>query len=304
MNDVMRILTADPDGTPNVPHPGLRHGVAAVGVSTLASQWYCEQKIDLKYLHPEVRIVSPALERGTEGHHALSADAAPIARQELEARLSSGEDVYLQESRFTAPIHDAPVIGVPDLIHLKGRDARLILEFKFSRRDTLFLDRFIQAQTYGLLLEGSGYKMDGAVCVVGVLPSPGMRDPGGSTRDALRKNGVLDTILGRSALLRDRLIRSPGSLVSLRTREVGSGTLHAFRYDPLSARRHLRWAIDYWQGRREAVPTTHASKCRSCAFNAAGLCAKARSIPDPRLSVQPRVFDGRPSLEVRWQESP
>jgi hypothetical protein len=300
----MRILTADQDGAAKAPHPGLRHGIPGVGVSTLAGQWYCELKIDLKYRHPELSIVSPALERGTEGHGAFSADAVPMSREELEARVRGGEDVYLQESRFAAPIHDAPVVGVPDLVHLRGRDARLVLEFKFSRRDDLFIDRFIQAQTYGLLLEGNGYRMDEAVCVVGVLPSPASREADRSKMDYLRRDGVLAKILERSAGLRERLIRSPRALFSLRSTEEGSGTLHAFRYDPNGARRHLRWALDYWLERREAVPTKHASKCRSCAFNAAGLCEKARSGPDPRLSVQPAILDGRPMLEVRWQESP
>jgi hypothetical protein len=295
----MRILTEDQDGAAKAPHPGLRHGVPGVGVSTLASQWYCELKIDLKYRHPELSVVSPALERGTEGHLAMSAGAVPISRDELEARVQGGEDVYLQESRFTARVHETPVIGAPDLVHLRGRDARLVLEFKFSRRDDLFIDRFIQAQSYGLLLEGSGYRMDETVCVLGVLPSPAPGDPGGSKMDALRKDGVLGTILERSAQLRERLLRSPRSLFSLRSTDAAIGTLHAFRYDPTTARRHLRWALDYWQGRREAVPTTHASKCRRCAFNAAGLCAKARSAPDPRFLVQPAILDGRPMVEVR-----
>ncbi|HVE38661.1 MAG TPA: hypothetical protein VNM14_02155 [Planctomycetota bacterium] len=299
----MRILTDDQDGAAKAPHPGLRHGVPGVGVSTLASQWYCELKIDLKYRHPELSIVSPAMERGTEGHGAFSADAVPMSREELEARLRDGEDVYLQESRFRAPIHDAPVVGIPDLVHLRGREARLVLEFKFSRRDDLFIDRFIQAQTYGLLLEGSGYGMNEAVCVVGVLKSPASRGADESKMESLRKDGVLGTILERSAALRERLLGSPRHLFSLRTTEERSGTLHAFRYDPATARRHLRWALDYWLERREAVPTKHASKCRSCAFNAAGLCGKARCGPDPRISVQPVILDGRPMLEVRWQES-
>ena len=300
----MRILSEEPKRAAAPPGRTLRHGVPGIGVSTLASQWYCELKIDLKHRHPEVSISSPALERGTQGHGAFSADAVPISREELDARVRDGEDIYLQESRFTAPIHDAQVIGVPDLIHLKGRDARLVLEFKFSRRDDLFIDRFIQAQTYGLLLEGSGYRMDEAVCVVGVLPSPASRERDESKMDFLRRDGVLRKILDRSAALSKRLFHSPGRRFSLRSTEEGSGTLHAFRYEPATARRHLRWAMDYWQERREAVATTHSSKCRSCGFNAAGLCAKARSAPDPRLLVQPAILDGRPMLEVRWQESP
>ena len=288
----MRILSKDPAAQPGGPPSGLRHGVPGIGVSTLAGQWYCEMKVDLKYRHPEIAIRSPALERGTAGHGAFSAGAVPMAADELRERIEKGEDIYLQESRFAAPIHGAPVVGVPDLVHLRGRDARLVLEFKFSKRDDLFIDRFIQTQSYGLLLEGTGYRMDDTVCVVGVLPS----------RET--KEGVLQRILERSAELSDRLRSSPRRVFALREREPGSGTLHAFRFEPRTARLHLRWALDYWKERREAIATTHPSKCRTCAFNAARVCPKARTGPDPRLSVQPAILDGRPMVEVRWQESP
>lgn len=282
--------------------PALRHGVSGVGVSTLAGQWYCELKVDLKFRHPEISVVSPALARGTAGHGALSADAVPMTPDELAARVRLGEDIFLQESRFSAPIHGAAVIGVPDLVHLRGRDARLVLEFKFSRRDDLFIDRFIQAQAYGLLLEGSGYGMDDTVCVVGVLPSPPSRSPDETAVDRLRKEGVLDRILERCAELRERIVRSPRRIFSLRSREE-SGTLHAFRFEPLGAKRHLRWALDYWNQRREAVATRHASKCRVCPYNAARVCSKARAAPDARFQVLPAILDGRPTLEVRWQEA-
>ena len=287
----MRILSGGPEEA--AAPSGLRHGVAGVGVSTLAGQWYCELKVDLKYRHPEISVVSPAMARGTAGHGALAADAVPMTPEELEVRVRLGEDVFLQESRFTAPIHEATVVGVPDLIHLQGRDARLVLEFKFSKRDDLFIDRFIQAQTYGLLLEGSGYGMEQTVCVIGVLPS----------RDQLRQERTLDQVLERCAELCERIARSPRHVFSLCSRGE-SGTLHAFRFDSRTAKNHLRWALDYWKERREAVATRHASKCRVCPFNAARVCSKARAAPDDRFRVLPAILDGRPTLEVKWQEGP
>jgi hypothetical protein len=261
-------------------------------------------KIDLKYRHPEITVVSPAMELGTAGHGVFSADAVPVSRGELEELVRRGEDVYLQESRFAAPLLDAPVVGVPDLVHLKGSEARLVLEFKFSKRDDLFVDRFVQAQTYALLLEASGYRTDETVCVVGVLPSRARRDPEESAMGHLRKEGVLRRILDRSDDISGRLRRSPRHVFSLRSTEEASGTLHAFRFEPRTARGHLRWALDYWLQRREAVATTHAAKCRGCAFNAARVCPKARVGPDPRLTVRPAILDGRPMLEVRRQEAP
>ncbi len=81
-----------PDPAPPAP---LRHGVARVGVSTLAAQWYCELKIDLAFRHPEVVERTAAMEAGTLGHRELSADARPISAEALEAEIRAGREILL-----------------------------------------------------------------------------------------------------------------------------------------------------------------------------------------------------------------
>jgi hypothetical protein len=268
----------DAPSPPLLPERALRHGVPGVGVSTLASQWYCELKVDLEFRHPGVSAVTPAMEEGIAGHEALSAGAVPLSREELDQRLLAGRDVDLQESPFAASIHDAAVVGVPDLVRLRGRDARLVLEFKFSKHDALFMDRFVQAEAYALLLRQSGFGTDGTVCVVGILPPSAAGEDDGSRIDALRRGGVLEKLLERSDGMADRFARSPRSRFSLHSWEK-SGALHAFRFEAATAERHLRWALDYWKQRREAVATRNSSKCRVCPFNAARLCPQARVRP-------------------------
>ena len=280
MRDPLRILSAAPER----PVTGaLRHGVSGVGVSTLASQWYCELKVDLEFRHAGIAPVTPEMEEGTAGHRALSAGAVPMTREELDDRILAGREVDLQESPFAAAIQEATVVGIPDLIRLRGRDARLILEFKFSRHDELFMDRVVQAEAYALLLRQSGFATDGAVCVVAILPPTAAGTTGGSRIDDLRRGGVLEKILDRSEEMAERLTRSSQSRFSLHSAE-DSGMLHAFRFDPRAAQSRLGWALDYWKQRREAVATRSASKCRVCPFNAARLCPRARVAPRQEAS--------------------
>jgi hypothetical protein len=112
--------------------------------------------------------------------------------------------------------------------------------------------------------------------VVAILPPQEAGGDDESRIDALRQGGVLGRILERSDRMAERLSLRARSRASLHAGEE-SATLHAFRFDPRTAQRHLRWALDYWKRRREAVATRSASKCRVCPFNAARLCPQSRA---------------------------
>jgi hypothetical protein len=284
---------------PSRPGP-LRHGRHQVGVSTLASQWYCELRIDLKHLHPEIRTWSPALDHGTAAHEQLSAEAAVISRADLEKDVAEGKELYLQESRFEADIDGVPVVGVPDLVHLNGRRCDLVLEMKFSRRPSLFLDRYIQAQAYGLLLERNGFVLDRTPCVVGVVQVPfeGDRD---DKLDYLYRNGVLESILDRCRDLRHReplgwAGRGERNPVTLR---AGPVTLQAVPYNPAAVLGHLRWAFDFWKSLREPSAADSAAKCKVCPYNAARVCGQAKAPPDGAFDLRRIREEGQEFLDVR-----
>lgn len=288
--------------TKEAPVPGpLRHGRSQVGVSTLAAQWYCEQKIELQHRHPEIRPRLAALDRGSEAHEQLSADAVRITREDLERDVAAGKELFLQETRFEADIEGVSVVGVPDLVHLQGRRCDLVLELKFSRRPTLFVDRFIQAQTYGLLLDRNGYELRGTPCVVGVVPSPAGDGAREDKLDALKRTGLLHAILDRCRDLRRSEPwgwKSRGIANPLTLRE-GPATLQAFPFDPAAVLGHLRWAFDYWKSLREPTATDMAAKCKVCPYNAARVCRFARSAPDRAFRLRPyRDEEGRELLEV------
>jgi hypothetical protein len=278
------------------PPSALRHGVARVGVSTLAAQWYCELKIDLAFRHPDVVERTPAMEAGALGHRELSADARPIPREALEAEIRAGRDIVLQESRFDGILDGVPVVGVPDLVDLQGRRCRFVLELKFSRRADLFIDRFVQAQTYALLLSQGGFETEGTVCVVGVVPTG--RPESARRLRGLREEGVLDGILDRCRAVAAAMEADAGGLSSPQTVRHAGVTLQAFRFDRPQAVKHLAWALEYWRGRREPVPTPHAAKCRVCPFNAARLCPRPRAAS--AVAGRPPAAAPAPPRPRRW----
>ncbi|GAB3022290.1 hypothetical protein GCM10025298_07430 [Natronobiforma cellulositropha] len=54
------------------------------------------------------------------------------------------------------------------------------------------------------------------------------------------------------------------------THELGSdpkAILHVHDYDPITYIEDLDWALEYWRGNRDPIPTTKPAKCRACVYN-------------------------------------
>ncbi len=48
--------------------------------------------------------------------------------------------------------------------------------------------------------------------------------------------------------------------------QIGETSVHLNRYVSAEAERELGWAIDFWKGAREAIPTKNPRKCRNCEY--------------------------------------
>lgn len=235
-------------------------------VSTLSQQRYCEKKVDLAMQFPEVEPTSPAMERGTEGHARLEEGAAPITREEIEASLHRGERLTLFEFPMEGVWEEIPIWGRPDLIWLEGRAAQILVEFKFSRHSNLFPSQQTQANLYGWLLQQNQFDISSLLCAVAIFPAtlPQTTPP---------PTDLIEEILGATERLRVRTFRSAVPIL----RRERSFTLHLFPFRPEIAERDLRWAIDYWRGKRDPEPSSSINKCRICRFNAEALCDQALS---------------------------
>jgi hypothetical protein len=242
----------------------LRHRQEILMVSTLSQQRYCEKKVDLTMQYPGVEPTSPAMEIGTEGHAHLEEGAIPIGREEIDASLRQGKSLTLFEFPMEGVWEEIPIWGRPDLVQLKGRSARLLIEFKFSRRSNLFPSQQTQANLYGWLLRQNRFEVDSLLCAVAIFPA---------TISHLKPlpTDLIEKLLQVTEQLRAKTFRSAVPIL----RQESLFTLHLFPFRPEIAERDLRWAVDYWREKREPEPSGSINKCRICRFNAEALCDQA-----------------------------
>ena len=100
----------------------LRHGLEVLWPSELADQFYCEYKVDLKQLHPEVQIDTPALELGEASHAALMSHAEPVTPAEIEQSVRAGKKLAICEWALEGHFHGVPIRGRPDFFAFEGKN--------------------------------------------------------------------------------------------------------------------------------------------------------------------------------------
>lgn len=256
-----------------------------VSVSTLANQFYCEMQVHLARTHT-LRTESAELAAGSAGHAAFEAEAEEITVEEIQKSISAGEPLELVEMPLSAEVHGVRVVGRADRIHLTGRRARMVLEFKFSSRRELFPSHVVQVEAYGRMLEADGFRTDGLVHAVAVLPRG--REVTDGLAAAISARAEAAAAQGLSATDARPPTGAPDPLLGLTVRRVEEEALGlwVFRHSRARAERDLAWALSYWTGRRAPEGTRSRGKCRACPFNAARLCEVSQAPPDGRYAVQ------------------
>jgi hypothetical protein len=94
----------------------LRHGLTCLWPSEIADQSYCEYKVHLKRLHPEVRIELSSLELGEANHTALVSQVEPITPAEIEQSIRTGKKLAICEWVLEGCFHGVRIRGRPDVI--------------------------------------------------------------------------------------------------------------------------------------------------------------------------------------------
>lgn len=259
--------------------------IPRVSVSTLANQFYCEMQVHLARSHA-LRTESAELAAGAAGHAAFEAEAEEISPEEINRAITAGEPLELVEMPLSAEVHGVRIVGRADRIHLEGKRATLVLEFKFSGRRELFPSHIVQVEAYGRMLEANGFSTDRLVYAVAVLP-----------RGRKVTDGLAAQIAERAfRAARDGLSMTdprpptgaPDPLAGLTARRIDDEAfgLWVFRHHRARVERDLSWALHYWSGRRAPEGTASRGKCRACPFNAATLCEAAKAPPDGRYAVK------------------
>ena len=261
-----------------------------VSVSTLSNQFYCEMQVHLARTH-SLRTESVELAAGAAGHAAFEAEAEVISPEEIKRAITAGEALELVEMPLSAEIHGVRLVGRADRIHLEGRRARLVLEFKFSGRRELFPSHVVQVEAYGKMLEANDFQTDRLLHCVAVLPRGRKVTDGLAATIAERAVAAAGDGLSASDLRPP--VGMPDPLAGLTYRRVDDDAfgLWVFRHHRARAERDLQWALSYWSGERAPEGTISRGKCKACPFNAANLCEAAKAPPDGRYAV--RKTEGR-----------
>jgi hypothetical protein len=275
----------------------LRHGLIHLWPSEIASQFYCEYKVHLKRIHPEVQIELPPLELGEMSHAVIVSQAEPVTPAEIEHSIRTGKKLAICEWVLEGSFHGIPIRGRPDFFAFEGKKALLLLDFKFSGAKKPFRDHEVQVEIYALLAQSMGFSTEQLCLGIVLFPPTGfgtsLRDTVESKADMLRsrnEDGTLHKISQQCEQARQELLIDGHKKTTI-TAEGWTASL--FRYDSNKAASDLNWALGYWLQEREPIPVKRwPQKCFACPLNAVGVCEHALREPDPSFEVQ-RCPDGR-----------
>lgn len=210
----------------------LRFGLPAVSVSDIASQFYCERKVEFRYTVGRVRTQEMA--EGKSRHAKLVERALKKPPEEILRSALEGRPVWASEFFLASSFGGTLVTGKPDALVFEGGRPVRVVEYKFTDSRVPAHYHHVQARMYCLILRALG----------------------------------MDTSRLRYAIL----LLPPSSVPSFdRLSELvmrGGSEEGAFLFEPdwERGRRELAWALAYWRGEREARPTATRSRCNSCEY--------------------------------------
>jgi PD-(D/E)XK nuclease superfamily len=232
----------------------LRHGSSFVGVSTLASQYYCEYKVENEFAFGEVP--TEAKETGTELHDEL----VPTVEMTADAftRLVSRKEPSYAVLNVWGTVGGLRLVGTPDhVVWSEGRPLWLV-ELKTTRGDPnpLWEDQENQARIYGALLDQMGFDCSELRLAVVRLKTDALSDEERKGWAVRVSNALMN-----------------GRIDALEAEHRGTMKVYQMMHDRRLAEKAIAAKRGYWTGEREPTSSTSAGKCRACEYRA--VCAKS-----------------------------
>jgi len=207
----------------------------------IAEQYYCEEQVELELVRGEV--ATPEMDEGKWIHEVVLA-MKPAKLEELVTRIISGER-YGCSLPLLAEVEGVPVAGVPDLLVFEGGKPVEVIELKTAEKipSSPWINNKVQALIYGLLLDLMGFDCSSlklSVCYV-------------------RRGWELLPLLGLA-------LAPKGAWKELEEEYPNDLRVFTFSYNRSEAESMVRWALSYWRGEREPIPTRKPEKCARCAY--------------------------------------
>lgn len=214
-----------------------------VMASDIAGQYFCEKKVEMRYLHGEIETARKTL--GTEAHEKLLEGTIKIKREELWRTIYGKEPVLVSEMLLISKYRNLILVGRPDAVFFYQGHPLFIFEYKFSKSRRPFRDHHVQAKTYGILLRNMGFNTDRLMYVIV------MAEPKAKNSERLR-NSVIETTVKNG--------QNEGII------DTENAKIYVNKFDYNDAERDLEWALGFWIMQRDAIPTRNQNKCRSCEY--------------------------------------
>lgn len=220
-----------------------RFNRSMVIASDIAGQYFCEKKIELEYLHGKKDTEAKLL--GIEGHEKLLEGSAEIEHGEMFKKIFGKQPIVALEMLLLAKHKDALLGGKPDSVLFFKGFPLIIYEYKFSRRRIAYPSYYVQARTYGLLLENMGFDTSRLFYAIVVADATARQDASlrENVRIAIMDNGFKEAIIN-----------------------LGNATIFLHKFNHIEAEKAVDWALEFWQNKRKALPTDNVFKCRSCEY--------------------------------------
>jgi len=234
--------------------PEFRHGLALVGVSALAGQYYCEYKVENEFALGE--IPTEAKEIGTELHDELipGVEVTP----ENFVKLVSAKKPSYGVLRVWGNVWGIRLVGMPDhVIWSEGRPLWLV-ELKTTKGDPnpLWEDQEAQVRIYGLLLDSMGFDCSSLQLALVRLKA----------RELSEEDRTLWIQRVSDALIE-------GKVGDLETSLNGVMKVHLLAHEKGVAEANVAGKRGYWTSERDPTSSTSVGKCRACEY--VSVCPKS-----------------------------
>jgi len=226
------------------PVGNLRFGRKMVRVSDIAKQYYCEKALELSYLKPLPQ--TKRMAEGVKGHVAIASTAKPMTHEEAvkEAVVPREKPFCLYEFNIAWLSQSIPIIGNVDEAWFKQGNVDLVVERKFTNKLDVYSSYHVQAQLYCL----------------------GLGEMGFNNMSARYRISLMKSSCHNCAEL--TALTCPTITCEADAHICGKGESKAFVYpfDKQPVITNLEWALDFWIGKRDAIPTINKAKCASCSY--------------------------------------
>ena len=221
----------------------IRFGRPWVAASSIADQYYCEQKVELRRQLGEIE--TEVKQRGSKGHEALASEAIETSQEELFQRIFSDQLTIAQECFLVSRYKGLILAGQPDAIAFHQGRALNLFEFKFSHSSVPYHSHHVQANVYGKILESMGFDVSCLVYVIAIIPPS-------SRNESTLFTKIVDTVINKQS-----------DAVSM---TVDEALVHVYDYHSTYAEEDIDWALEYWRRMRDAIPTRNPNKCTRCEY--------------------------------------